>query len=104
MVRDVNICSLIRENPAYKKMTPNDVLGRIINHQMFIEDVIYVKNMAHSMEESKKQDVALKASKKSKSKQVMVENSSDEEDNESSDVESDDMALFIRRFKKFMKN
>ena len=104
VARDVNICSLIRENPAYKKMTPNDVLGRIINHQMFIEDAMYVKNMANNMEESKKQEVALKASKKSKCKHVVVESSSDEENDESSDVESDDMALFIRRFKKLMKN
>jgi hypothetical protein len=27
-----NVVALIRQDPAYKKMTSNDVLGRIVNH------------------------------------------------------------------------
>jgi hypothetical protein len=32
-----NIVALIRQDPAYKKMTSNDVLGRIMNHEMNIQ-------------------------------------------------------------------
>jgi hypothetical protein len=31
-----NVVTLIRQDPAYKKMTSNDVLGRIMNHEMNI--------------------------------------------------------------------
>ena len=31
-----NVVALIRQNPAYKKMTFDDVLGRIMNHEMYI--------------------------------------------------------------------
>jgi hypothetical protein len=29
-----NVVALIRQDPAYKKMTPDDVLGRIMNHEI----------------------------------------------------------------------
>jgi hypothetical protein len=35
VVKDMTLCSLIHENPDYKKMKPDDLLGRIVNHQMF---------------------------------------------------------------------
>jgi hypothetical protein len=31
-----NVVALIRQDPAYKKMTSDDVLGRIMNHEMNI--------------------------------------------------------------------
>jgi hypothetical protein len=31
-----NVVALIRQDPTYKKMTSDDVLGRIINHEMYI--------------------------------------------------------------------
>jgi hypothetical protein len=33
-VRNITLCTLIRESPNYKKMTPEEVLGKIINHKM----------------------------------------------------------------------
>jgi hypothetical protein len=37
-----NIVALIRQNPTYKRMSSNDVLGRIMNHEMYIEEVNHV--------------------------------------------------------------
>jgi hypothetical protein len=86
-------------------MTPNYVLGRIMDHQMFQEEGNYIKNLYKSVSSSKRQDIALKASTKSGSKKEIQESSSEEVDNEneSSEYDVDDMALFIKRFKKFMK-
>jgi hypothetical protein len=33
-----NIMSLIHQDPAYKKMTSDDVLGRIMNYEMNIQE------------------------------------------------------------------
>jgi hypothetical protein len=33
-----NIVTLIRQDPAYKKLSSNDVLGRIMNHEMNIQE------------------------------------------------------------------
>jgi hypothetical protein len=100
-MKDITLCSLIHENPDYKKMALDDVLAIIIIHQMFQEEANFVKNLSKGISSSRKQDITLKACKKSKRKQVIEESSSEEED-ESSKYDVDEMTLFIRRFKKFM--
>jgi hypothetical protein len=40
-----NVVALIHQDPTYKKMTSNDVLGRIINHEMYIEEANHIKNL-----------------------------------------------------------
>jgi hypothetical protein len=49
-------------------MTPDDVLSRIINHEMLVVEARYVKNLSNGIVSTKKGDIALKASKKSKKK------------------------------------
>jgi hypothetical protein len=88
-------------------MTPDDVLYKIINHEMLVEEAQHVKNLSKGIISSRKQDIAFKASKKSKSKKVVEESSSEEEEDDDSDDEGngydpDVMALFIRRFYKMM--
>jgi hypothetical protein len=71
--KDMTVIALIHQDPTYKEMTPDDVLGRIINHEMFLEEVDHIKNLSNGILTSKRQYIALKASKKSKSKQVVVD-------------------------------
>jgi hypothetical protein len=99
-----NVVALIRQDPTYKRMTSDDVLGRIINHEMYIEDVNHIKNLYKDVTTTRKQEIALKAKKKSKNKQVVVESSSEEEedDEERSKCDDEEMALFIKIFKKYM--
>jgi hypothetical protein len=87
-------------------MTPDDVLGKIINHEMLVEEAQHVKNLSKEIISSKKHDIAFKATKKSKSKKVVKESSSEEEVDDSIDestkYDPGEVALFIRRFSKLM--
>jgi ribosomal protein L17 len=106
VVKDTTVIFLIQQDPNFKRMTPVDVLGKIVNHEMLIEEANHVKNLSKDITSSKKQDIAFKASKKGKSKKVVEESSSEEEDNDDDDesikYDPNVMALFIRRFSKMM--
>jgi hypothetical protein len=104
-----NIVALICQEPAYKKMTSDDVLGRIMKHEMNIQEANNIKNLYKGVSTSKKQDIALKANK-SKTKKVLIENPSEEEEQEEEEEEDnereydeDEVALFIKKFDKFIK-
>jgi hypothetical protein len=102
-IKDIMVTSLIQQDPSFKRMTLDDVLGRIINQEMLIEEANHVKNLSKGITSSRKQDIAFKASRKGKSKRVVEESSSEkEEDEESNEYDPEEMALFIRRFSKTM--
>jgi hypothetical protein len=44
-IKDTTVISLIQQDPTFKKMTPNDVIGKIINHEILVEEVTHVKNL-----------------------------------------------------------
>jgi hypothetical protein len=100
--------ALICQDPAYKKMSSDDVLGRIINHEMNIQEANNIKNLYKGISTSKKQDIALQA-KKSKKKKVLIETPSEEEEKEEEEennereYDEDEVALFIKKFNKFIK-
>jgi hypothetical protein len=99
-VKDTTVISLIQQDPTFKKMTLDDVLGKIINHKMLVEEDQYVKNLSKGIISSKKQDIAFKATKNNKSKKVVEESSIKEEvddsDDERTEYDPEEMALFIR--------
>jgi hypothetical protein len=75
-----------------------------MNHEMYIEEASRVKNLSKGITTTRKQGIAFKANKKSKNKQVVVESSSEEEEEEdSSECDAEDMALFMKKFKKYIK-
>jgi hypothetical protein len=86
-VKETTVIFLIQQDPTFKRMTPDDVLGKIINHEMLVEEAQHVKNLSKGIISSKKQDIDFNHIKKSKSKKV-VEESSIEEEVDDSDVES----------------
>jgi hypothetical protein len=88
-------------------MTSDDVLRRIMNHEMNIQEENNIKNLYKSVSTSKKQDIALKANK-SKKKKVLIESPSEEEkeeeeENNEREYDEDEVALFIKKFNKFIK-
>jgi hypothetical protein len=88
-------------------MTSDDVLGRIINHEMYIEEANNIKNLYKGVSTSKKEYISLKASNKSKKKKIVIESPSEEEEKEEDDsdekeYDEDEMALFIKKFNKFI--
>jgi hypothetical protein len=77
-----NVVALIHQDPAYKRMSSDDVFGRIMNHEMYIEEANYIKNLSKGITTTRKQEITFNANKKSKNKQVVVESSSEEEEEE----------------------
>jgi hypothetical protein len=53
-VKDKTVISLFQQDPTFKNMTPDDVLGKIINHEMLAEEVSYVKNLSKGITSSRK--------------------------------------------------
>jgi hypothetical protein len=53
-VKDTTVIYLIQQDPTFKKMTPDDVLGKIINHEMLIQEAQLVKNLSKGIISSKK--------------------------------------------------
>jgi hypothetical protein len=98
-----NVIILICQDLTYKRMASDNVLGMIINHEMYIEEVNHIKNLYKGVTTIKKHEIALKASKKTKNKQVVVESSSEEEEEDISKCDAEEMALFMRKFK-YMNN
>jgi hypothetical protein len=49
-----NVVVLIRQDPAYKKMSSDDVLERIINHEMNIQEANNIKNLYKGVSTYKK--------------------------------------------------
>jgi hypothetical protein len=74
-----NVVALIHQDPAYKRWSSDDVLGRIMNHEMYIKETNHIKNLSKSITTIRKQEIAFKSNKKSKNKQLVVESSSEEE-------------------------
>jgi hypothetical protein len=96
------VVALICQKPAYKRMTSDDVLGWIINHEMHIEEANHIKNLYKGVSTSKKQDIALKARNKSKKKQILIASPSEEEeedddDDDEKEYDLDETALFIKK-------
>jgi hypothetical protein len=93
-------------------MTSDDMLEKLINHEMLIEEANHVKNLSKGITTFRKQDIAFKASKKDKRKKVVEESSTEKDDDddddddddgdESTKCDTDEMTLFIRRFSKMM--
>jgi hypothetical protein len=49
-----NVVALIRQDPAYKKMSSDDVLGKIMNHKMNIQETNNIKNLYKGVSTYKK--------------------------------------------------
>jgi hypothetical protein len=49
-----NVVTLIHQDPAYKKMSSDDVIGRIMTHEMNIQETNNIKNLYNGVSTSKK--------------------------------------------------
>jgi hypothetical protein len=49
-----NVAALIRQDPTYKKMSSEDVLERIMNHEINIQEANNIKNLYKDVSASKK--------------------------------------------------
>jgi hypothetical protein len=97
-VIDPNLVNLIRENPRYTKMTPEEILGKFVSQRMMAKEARSTDDIANGpLPHYESQPVALKATANMEalpSKVAQVEMTS---------LNEEEMALVIKRFKTALK-
>jgi hypothetical protein len=97
-VIDPHLVNLIRENPRYTKMTPEEILGKFVSRRMMVKEARYVDDALNSpLPVYEPQPVALKATSSREAlpnKVIQVE---------AVGLNEDEMALIIKRFKTVLK-
>jgi hypothetical protein len=97
-VIDSHLVNLIRENPRYTKMTPEEILGKFVSGRMMVKEAQYVDDALNGpLPIYEPQLVALKATSSKEalpSKVAQVE---------AARLNEDEMALIIKRFKTALK-
>jgi hypothetical protein len=97
-VIDPDIVNLIRENPRYTKMMPEEILGNFVSGRMMVKEARYVDDTLNGpLPVYEPQPIALKATSSREalpSKVAQVE---------ATGLNEDEMALIIKRFKTALK-
>jgi hypothetical protein len=97
-VIDPHLVNLIRENPRYTKMTPEEILGKFVSKRMMVKEARYVDDALNGpLPIYESQLIALKATSSKEalpSKVAQVEVAG---------LNEDEMALIIKRFKTALK-
>jgi hypothetical protein len=97
-VIDPHLVNLIRENPRYTKMTPEEILGKFVSGRMMVKEARYVDDALNGpLPVYEPQPVALKATSSREalpSKVAQVE---------AAGLNEDEMVLIIKRFKTALK-
>jgi hypothetical protein len=97
-VIDPHLVNLIRENPRYTKMTPEEILGKFVSGRMMVKEAWYIDDALNGpLPIYEPQSVALKATSSREalpSKVAQVE---------AARLNEDEMALIIKRFKTALK-
>jgi hypothetical protein len=97
-VIEPHLVNLIRENPRYTKMTPEEILGKFMSGRMMVKEARYVDDALNGPPPIyEPQPIALKATSSKEalpSKVAQVE---------AAGLNKDEMALIIKRFKTALK-
>jgi hypothetical protein len=97
-VIDPHLVNLIRENPRYTKMTPEDILGKFVSGRMMVKEARYVDDALNGpLPVYESQPVALKATSIREALPSRVAQV------EAVGLNEDEMALIIKRFKTALK-
>jgi hypothetical protein len=97
-VIDPHLVNLIRENPRYTKMTPEEILGKFISGRKMVKEARYVDNALNGpLPIYESQPIALKATS---SKEVLPSKVAQVE---AAGLNMNEMALIIKRFKTALK-
>jgi hypothetical protein len=97
-VIDLHLVNLIRENPRYTKMTPEEILRKFVSGRMMVKEARYVGDALNGpLPLHELQPVALKATS---SKEVLPSKVAQVE---AARLNEDEMALIIKRFRTALK-
>jgi hypothetical protein len=90
--------NLIRENPRYTKMTPEEILGKFVSGRMMVKEARYIDDALNGpLPVYEPQPVALKATSSRDALPSKVAQ------DEVAGLNEDEMALIIKRFKTTLK-
>jgi hypothetical protein len=93
-VIDPHLVNLIRENPRYTKMMPEEILGKFVSGRMMVKEARYVDDALNGpLPIYEPRPVALKATSSKEALQIKVAQV------EAAGLNEDEMALIIKRFK-----
>jgi hypothetical protein len=97
-VIDPHLVNLIRENPRYTKMTPEEILGKFVSGRMMVKEARYVDDALNGpLPIYEPQPIALKATS---SRETLPSNVAQVE---AAGLNENEMALIIKRFKTTLK-
>jgi hypothetical protein len=97
-VIDPHLVNLIRENPRYTKMTPEEILGKFVSGRMMVKEARYVDGALNGpLPIYEPQPVALKATSNRETLPSKVPQE------EAVGLNEDEIALIIKRFKTALK-
>jgi hypothetical protein len=95
---DPHLVNLIRENPKYTKMTPEEILGNFVSGRMMVKEARYVDDALNGpLPIYEPQPVTLKATSSKEALPSKVDQV------EAARLNEDEMALIIKRFKTALK-
>jgi hypothetical protein len=98
IIIDPHLVNLIRENPRYTKMTPEEILGKFVSGRMMVKEARYVDDIANGpLPLYESQPVALK---ETSSKDALPNKVAQVE---AAGLNEDEMVLVIKRFKTALK-
>jgi hypothetical protein len=98
IVIDPHLVNLIRENPRYTKMTPEEILRKFVSRRMMVKEARYVDDALNGpLPVYEPQPVALKATSSREALPNKVAQV------EAAGLNEDEMALIIKRFKTALK-
>jgi hypothetical protein len=93
-VIDPHLVNLIRENPGYTKMTPEEILGKFVSGRMMVKEARYVDDALNGpLPIYEPHPVALKATSSREALPIKVAQV------EAAGLNEEEMALIIKRFK-----
>jgi hypothetical protein len=96
--KDKNLTQMIRRDPRYPKMTPNQLLGEILHQELVDQEV--EKSLTLKMGKS----LALKASSSEVVEEKPKPSKSKKEDTSDEGITNEETAFAIRKYKKFLKS
>jgi hypothetical protein len=90
---------LIRGDPRYKQMSPEEVIGKFVSFELTIKDSKYIVNLEHGASSTPEvQPVAFKVTEEKKEQSTPSGLPID-----ASKLDNEEMALIIKRFRQILK-
>jgi hypothetical protein len=98
--RNLTQVQLIHENPRYKQMSPEEVIGKFVSFELMVKDSKHIVNLEQGATSMPKvQPIAFKATEEKKEEPTPT----NKLPIDASKLDNDEMALIIKSFRQILK-